>query len=527
MWNSKLFEQFKNDRENCILQDFSYAGYHYGEEEIPSPPVTLNIADFGVLPDTGEDVTDKIQEVINRLEEMGGGVLFIPAGTYELNCDKERQNYLKISRSNVIIRGEGDATVIRKNNRLMSDAQPWFSPGIIHAGENLWDNNSYISTDDLPYISEVAVSAKAGQDTIKLNSAKGLEAGDCVLLCMRNTDDAGTLSKKVIAPLEIEDAWENKKNAGVNRMIDYAWLAEVKSVNADGRITFMQPLRADIDVEFAPFVCKFPMLSEVGVENIRFESAWDDDGYYHHKTLEHDYGWNAVIFNQVKHGFVRNLTINNYTQGVQIRNGRNVTVSNITMNGFPGHYGVKSYTYACDNMFEDIKINCHRTHVAGVEGYTQGNVYRNFRITSDASDMDLHGAGAPAYNLFEKIDGTEKICGGAGPQNLPHSGHYNTFWNIGIKHSDEIRAPELTYDADDDLFFAWFWMKNNPKPNPCCRMYPKSIVSGVYSTDERVITVEGQSADRADEWIYIEGLNREGIEPASLYRAQLEMRKKG
>jgi hypothetical protein len=40
------------------------------------------------------------------------------------------------------------------------------------------------------------------------------------------------------------------------------------------------------------------------------------------------------------------------------------------------------------------------------------------------------------------------------------------------------------------------------------------------------ITVNGQDADRADEWLTIQGLNRPGVDPESLYEAQVAGHKK-
>ena len=40
---------------DIYLPDFSYAGYHWGEEPPPYPPPTLDVTDFGALADDGED----------------------------------------------------------------------------------------------------------------------------------------------------------------------------------------------------------------------------------------------------------------------------------------------------------------------------------------------------------------------------------------------------------------------------------------------------------------------------------------
>jgi hypothetical protein len=47
------------------LPDFSYAGYHWGEEPPPHPPPTLDVTDFGAAPDDGEDDTAAILKAVD------------------------------------------------------------------------------------------------------------------------------------------------------------------------------------------------------------------------------------------------------------------------------------------------------------------------------------------------------------------------------------------------------------------------------------------------------------------------------
>ena len=40
------------------LPDFSYAGYHAGEKELPDEAITVSVRDFGAIPDDGVDDTE-------------------------------------------------------------------------------------------------------------------------------------------------------------------------------------------------------------------------------------------------------------------------------------------------------------------------------------------------------------------------------------------------------------------------------------------------------------------------------------
>ena len=92
-----------------LIQDFSYAGYHRGEKAIPvvAGPVFDAVAGYGADPTGSVDSTDAIQNAIDAAETMGGGVVFLPAGTYLVEPPTGENAALKISGSNIVLRGAG------------------------------------------------------------------------------------------------------------------------------------------------------------------------------------------------------------------------------------------------------------------------------------------------------------------------------------------------------------------------------------------------------------------------------------
>src|SRR6476661_5160947 len=103
-----IFEDFKAKGAKSILPDFSYAGYHYGEKEVPNLTKKIfNVSDYGIKPDDPSDQTDKIQKVIDEIGAKGGGVIYFPKGKYLLNMDTTKVNFLKINYSNIVLRGAG------------------------------------------------------------------------------------------------------------------------------------------------------------------------------------------------------------------------------------------------------------------------------------------------------------------------------------------------------------------------------------------------------------------------------------
>jgi len=106
-WRSALYpadwEPGFTDSEGRFLHDFSYAGYHYGEDSLPQiyEPLYDVVSAFGA-DNTGQaDATAAIQEAIDTAAAGAGGVVHFPAGTYRLDGD------LVVNASNIILRGDG------------------------------------------------------------------------------------------------------------------------------------------------------------------------------------------------------------------------------------------------------------------------------------------------------------------------------------------------------------------------------------------------------------------------------------
>ena len=91
-WRSSLYPDTwapgYRDDAGRFLQDFSYAGYHRGERSLPPiDGVSGLVIDatqppFLADPSGSSDSTLAIREAINAAWKHGGGVVFLPEGTY-------------------------------------------------------------------------------------------------------------------------------------------------------------------------------------------------------------------------------------------------------------------------------------------------------------------------------------------------------------------------------------------------------------------------------------------------------------
>ena len=58
---ARIYNDFLENSIRSELQDFSYAGYQYGEKNVPQNTIkVINVSEHGILPDTQEDLLHKI-----------------------------------------------------------------------------------------------------------------------------------------------------------------------------------------------------------------------------------------------------------------------------------------------------------------------------------------------------------------------------------------------------------------------------------------------------------------------------------
>jgi Domain of unknown function (DUF4955) len=556
---AKIYADYEKNPLKSNLTDFSYAGYHYGEKEIPSLPIKVNVNDKGILPNTGVDLIQPIQNLINEVGQSGGGVIYFPKGKYCVNMDTTRVQFLKVDYDNVVLRGESsavDGTIIYSgSNTIQEKMNPWISPSVIRFGykiqptQKFWsvaplrpilkiiqsnsaaDPGSDGSIFEAPVLTSITMNCAKGDKKLFVASTKNIKAGDVIILAMYNTTTDGNLIKDILnfTDQDITPDLLSVKAGGIEGMASFQHLLEVESVQGSNVIVLKQPLRRDIQMIYKPVIAAAPMIREVGIENMRFESAWGGI-YLHHgggKYSPHlskimDYGWNAVNFCRVAHGWMRNISIDNYTNPVYLQDSRNVTIENLKTTGPTGHCGIKMYAHAADNLIRNVSFESNFTHMLSAEGNAYGNVCSrisyNFK-DSFPGEFDFHGFSLktyspPSWTLFELVKGFNCIKGGGAASDMPHTSRNNVWWNI--------ESHGLTKETE--LFDHWVFAKQGKK-NDHFKMFPGSIVVG-YRSDNQPLVVNGTQEDRDSAELYLEGLNKGPVFPISLYEAQLKKRLK-
>ena len=99
------------DNKGRFLHDFSFAGYHLGERPIPVSAIAAGI-DVTKAPyeadATGQrDSTQAIQSAIADAAAQGGGVVYLPEGTYQVNPPAGKDFSLNVPASHIVLKGAG------------------------------------------------------------------------------------------------------------------------------------------------------------------------------------------------------------------------------------------------------------------------------------------------------------------------------------------------------------------------------------------------------------------------------------
>ena len=452
------------------LPDYSYAGYHCGEADLPAADATASVLDFGAVPD---DDLDDTAAFAKALDDAAGQVILVPAGQYLLS------GRLHIDSADTVLRGE-DGTVLHFTKSLTDlDPKPTSNSGGTSTSSYSWSGglitlggDSFVSGPKL----SIADSPKLGDSVITLDNAGSLAIGDRLLL------DARDGGKRSLADYVYRGELRKADND-----INNIRLSQVVGIMAvDGnRVTLDRPLRFDLRPEWMT-VRKFtPAVTESGIEHLTIEFA--ATLYRGHFT---EVGWNGIAIGNAADCWVRDVTIVNCDSGIFVRGHFN-TLQNLTLRSdrepdrrnHTGHHGITMG--GSDNLLTGFRYDQRFIHDVTLTAGSVGNVIE--RGSAIDLSMDHHKWG-PYMNLWTELDagrGTRLFKSGGGAGRGRNVGWGGTYWNITGGQGGQTPG-------------------NNFGP------------AGLW-----FVGVDGVSSEKArDGWTVLEGTPK----VANLYRHQLEKR---
>ena len=520
-WRSSLYpEVWKpgyRDEYGRYLHDFSYAGYHKSEKKIPF--ITENIVDITLSPynadNTGnDDVTGIIQQALDDVGASGGGVVYLPAGTYRVKPAASGDYALRIRYDSTILRGAGpgktyiwnDETSMRQKDiiRVNGDWSGWFE--------------NYGTT------TKVAKDVLLPTRIIPVESASGFKKGDKIMITNPATD-------AFITEHNMTGDWKQSAIKGVafKRMID--------SIDVQNNLLFIDaPTRYFLKTrDNAKVSHAGKHIRECGIEDLSIgntenpKSGWDEESYSTSGTGAYDVHFSqAISMNYVEDSWIKN--VNTYKPEVNtldfhilsncliLRSCRQVTVDSCFFQKpqYEGGGG-NGYMYTLESndcLIKNSRANHSRHNYDFKYPFSNGNVIHNCRGENSKYSSDFHMFlsmsnlfdvftvnGDYLESMFRPWGGSWSIHGYSSTESV----FYNTY--------GEAYHPNRDYIVESRQY-KWGYIIGTSGPADRVKTEPVSGTSNGFSYDtspEDMVEGVGMGQD---------------LRPVSLYLDQFERRTK-
>jgi hypothetical protein len=495
--NSIAFSQqtpkILTDSKANYLPDFSYAGYHFGESQIPEAEgKIINAVDFGIIANDGLDDSKALLKAIKAATETEGNVILqLPAGRIILS------EVLYIERSNFVLRGTGSGEngteiycprpmMYLKNPESLAELREYLTtfdkrqrepennvdlPFSQYAwsGGFIWTQipgervKSYLDKyEPVPNVLAKVSSGNMGEHIINVSDVKGLKVGDIVELQLFNKEgENGEIITDLYKGAKVKPGshhWKFPKLPIVRQQVEITKISNSK-------ITIKTPLTIAIKPSYQAQLVEWKHLNEVGIEHIRFTFP-DIPRVAHHVEP----GNNAIFLTRVFNSWVKDVTITNADSGILGEEISNVTVQDIVTDGnHMGHYTV-TLGGVHNVLVKNLKIYNKTVHPLSFNTFATKNVYQNCEIFADAL-LDQH-SGANHQNLFDHItvhinpdkNNSYLLFGGGGADYWkPSHGPFSTFWNLNVQVEKPSDKSVLLYGMKDGPFARIIGVNGNAK----------------------------------------------------------------
>lgn len=490
-WRSALFPHYWQSPNNdssydfytdAFLQDYSYAGYRIRATGFPSTSLSqtqLTVYNVTGPPyyadNTGQtDATAKIQAAIDDAGANGGGLVYLPAGTYKVSPQGSNNFALRINSSKVVLRGASESTTFIYNaSNSMRSKHVIRVEGLTSAG-HLYTNSSTPST---PITQDLM-----GPTTVIPVANPGLfSVGNWVTIRADVTDDWALEHGEI--------AWIGQGST----LGGFAYRRRVVAVDSNS-ITVDVPTRYVIKTrdnarvvrnstnpDFGLIECGVEYLS-IGMADRTGTSGWGENDYsVSNSNAWHADGSCAIMLVRVRDCWVRNVksyhpssnstSAHLLSNGIVVNDSCRVTIVNCNFQRpqYGGGNG-NGYMYRLSNSSEVLVNQCqasvsrHGFVVSSMR--SSGNVF--LRCTDSTTGRQIGGGSNPQFtggagndhhmhfshsNLIDActadnsyFTATYRPFGGMAGHNITAS--HTTFWNTvgtGTSGGSVVRSEQARY----------------------------------------------------------------------------------
>ncbi|KAK3842262.1 MAG: hypothetical protein J3R72DRAFT_509391 [Linnemannia gamsii] len=318
------------DEYHNTIPDFSRVGYREGHVRIPAVPVSVIVEPSNN--DTVDD-TARIQSAIDQvsaqplepIREDGAavrGAVLLKAGIYRV------AGALIIHTSGVVLRGEGQdeaGTIIVAtgaiqrdfilvNGMLNSDMSTVENQQALARTKDMMPTNGYKSSKKSSTTTMAGVYVPVGETHIPVESIEGFSVGERIVI-----ERPG--SEKWINDIGMDSLPPRPDSAA-----SVQWKKETFTFKYERTILGIDdvtstliidiPMVMSLDPKYPPakvyeLIYRNPMISDVGVENLRLVSEFDPVN-----AEDEAHGWYAIVLDNTIHGWVADVMTMHFVSGI-------------------------------------------------------------------------------------------------------------------------------------------------------------------------------------------------------------------
>lgn len=437
------------DKAGRFLHDFSHAGYR-GDGR-PPPRVSGPVLDvtrppFDADPTGRRDATAAIQAAIDEAGKRGGGVVYLPAGTYRVAPPGDTRAALWLRDPGVVLRGAGAG-----QTRILNDATAMRERAVIEISPRraaAWNADGAATPGVV-----LAADLPGPTREIPVADVRAFRVGQAVV--MRND-----LTASFIARIGMAGHWQPGQSP--NRTL--AYYRRIEAIDPSRQVlTVDVPVRGFLFREDGARVVPVAgeMLREVGLEDFSIgmrahaDARLGEEDYKTPGTAAFDaHGAAAIRFSHVENGWARGLAtfapagnpenVHLLSNGLTLRRSRFVMVTHCDLR-FPQYRGGGGNGYLYTLNGQDCLVRDSLAQ-GGRHNYDLGTMTASGNVILDcvardgalASDFHMYLSLA---NLFDNVtcDGDFLEARAFRPFGNPVHGVTTTqsvFWNIrGLRYA--------------------------------------------------------------------------------------------
>ncbi|MDR0232399.1 MAG: hypothetical protein LBI82_09815 [Dysgonamonadaceae bacterium] len=363
---------YSPDPDGFVIPDFSYAGYHNGNADIPVVPVVKEIS-----PIPGDN-TAHIQAAINEVGKLGKnergirGALLLKAGKYEV------YGTIQVKYDGVILRGEGNGSLDATSTIIYAKGNSPDQRDVIALGntsQNRW--NSKVSNTQ-KNITDAIVPV--GSMSFSVEDATIYREGDLIAIYHPCTAAWVEAVDRGGVPPPVDGASDNRWTVNQLPIIYHRYITAISGnkITIDAPVFYTLNKSLSQSYIYKINVSSTPIYKEVGIENLRVDI--ESEG-----GTDENHAWQAIRFRSVENCWAKDVVAKGFGQSgfitdcctrTTIEDCRAIDpVSAVTGER---RYNFNTYVYSQLILFKNCYANDGRHHyVSNGTSSASGNVFLN------------------------------------------------------------------------------------------------------------------------------------------------------